>query len=128
MVSVSRYIVLAFGLFFICIAFVMSFAPRKANQILRKAGSTNLINYAEIGIRMIPAAALIIYSDYATYPMAFKVAGYFMLTTSLVLFCIPRRSHHAFSLQSAQILKPLYLRIIAPFAFAIGAAIICCTI
>ena len=42
---------------------LMLFKPKRARATLRKAGSTNFINYAEITIRMIPATALIIYAD-----------------------------------------------------------------
>lgn len=102
----------------------MLLAPQKARQILRKAGSTNFINYAEITIRMIPAAALIFYADTSKYPEVFKIFGWFILCTSLVLFFVPRQIHHNFSLKAADFLKPFYFQLISPFAFVIGAAII----
>ena len=102
----------------------MLFAPQKARQILRKAGSTNFINYAEITIRMIPAAGLILYADYAKYPEPFKLLGWFMLITSLVLYFVPRQIHHNFSLKSAEILKPLYFQLISPFSFLFGGTLI----
>lgn len=53
--TIAKWTILFFGIFFICVGVIMLFAPKKARQILRKAGSTNFINYAEITIRMIPA-------------------------------------------------------------------------
>lgn len=102
----------------------MLFMPEKARQILRKAGSTNFINYAEITIRMIPAAGLILASDFSKFPLFFKFLGWFMLITSLILYFVPRRFHHNYSLKAAEILKPLYFQMISPLAFLFGAVLI----
>lgn len=102
----------------------MLLKPQKAREILRKAGSTNFINYAEITIRMIPAMALILSADISKYPEVFKIFGWFMLLTSFVLYFVPRQLHHKFSLKAANILKPFYFQLISPFAFIIGILII----
>ena len=126
MVLIAKWTTITFGIFFIVVSIVMLFAPAKARQVLRKAGSTNFINYAEITIRMIPAAGLILYSDFSKFPEIFKIVGWFMLVTSFVLYFVPRQMHHNFSLKCADVLKPLYFQLISPFAFLIGAAIIYC--
>ncbi len=124
MIAIAKWTVILFGVFIIFAGFLMLFAPAKARETLRKAGSTNFINYAEITIRMIPAIGLILYSDYSKYPDIFKIFGWFMLGTSLVLYFVPRKQHHSYSLKSADILKPLYFRMLSPFAFIFGSAII----
>ncbi|MDO8367446.1 MAG: hypothetical protein Q7T20_11655 [Saprospiraceae bacterium] len=126
MIVLAKWIVIGFGAFFIFAGMLMLFAPRKANRILRKAGSTNFINYAEITIRMIPAIGLILSSNSSRYPEFFKIFGWFMLGTSLVLYFVPRQLHHQFSVKSADILKPLYFQLISPLAFLIGAFLIYC--
>ena len=126
MLIIAKWIIILFGIFFIIVGLIMLFVPKKANQILRKAGSTNVINYAVITIRMIPAAALILYSDFAKYPEIFKIFGWIMLITSIILYFVPRQLHHKFSLKSADILKPLYFQLISPFAFLIGIFLIYC--
>ncbi len=128
MLTIAKWTVIVFGIFFIAVGIIMLFAPKKANQILRKAGSTNLINYAEITIRMIPAAGLILYSDFSKYPEIFKIFGWFMLVTSFILYFVPRQIHHKFSLKSADILKPLYFQLISPFAFLFGIFLIYCVV
>jgi uncharacterized protein YjeT (DUF2065 family) len=128
MVTVAKYTVILFGLFIICVGVLMLLAPKKAREILRKMASTNFINYAEITLRIIPAIGLIIYSDYSKYPAAFKVYGWLMVATSVVLYFIPRKWHQAFSLKSADILKPLYFQLLSPIAFFIGAALIYCVL
>ncbi len=124
MIIIAKWVVVLFGFFFIFIGFLMLFAPEKAREILRKAGSTNFINYAEITIRMIPATALIICSEFSKYPGIFQIFGWFMLLTSIILYFVPRQIHHNFSLKSAEILKPLYFQFIAPFAWLFGCALI----
>lgn len=124
MIIVSKYILICFGLFFILVGLLMFFSPKKANATLRKAGSTNFINYAEITIRMIPAIALVIYSNDSKYPEVFKIFGWFMLGTSAVLYFVPRQLHHSFSVKAADILKPLYFQLISPFAMLIGFSIL----
>lgn len=120
----GKYIVLLFGIYIIFISFLMLFAPKKARMILRKAGSTNFINYSEITLRFILAIAIIFYSDFTKFPEPFKMLGWFMLITSLILYFVPRRIHHNFSMKSADRLKPIYFRLISPLAFLFGGLII----
>lgn len=122
--TIAKLTIIGFGVFLIGVGLLMLVAPTKARQILRKAGSTNFINYAEITIRMMPATALIIYSEFSKFPEILKIFGWFMLITSLVLYFVPRQIHHNFSLKCAEIIKPLYFRLISPFSFLFGAAVI----
>ena len=124
LIEIAKWVVIFFGLFIIFIGFIMLVKPKKARTTLRKAGSTNFINYAEITIRLIPATALILHSDFSKYPEAFKIFGWIMLITSLVLYIVPRKFHHKFSMKSADILKPIYFQLISPFAFLFGGLII----
>jgi uncharacterized membrane protein YfcA len=121
---IAKWTVIVFGVFIILVGFLMLFNPNKARTILRKAGSTNLINYTEITLRLIPAVALIIYSEASKIPEAFKLFGWIMLITSLILYVIPRKAHHRFSMKSADLLKPTYFRLLSPFAFLFGGLII----
>ncbi|MNF32637.1 hypothetical protein D3C84_134330 [compost metagenome] len=121
---IAKWIILLFGIFFISVGLLMLIAPKKAREILRKAGSTNFINYAEITIRMIPAIGLILYSDFSKFPDFFRIFGWFMLLTSLILYFVPRQLHHNYSLKCADIIKPLYFQLISPFAILIGVVII----
>jgi hypothetical protein len=124
MILLAKWIIIVFGIFFFAAGLIMLFTPKRARRILQKAGSTNFINYAEITIRMIPAVGLILAADISRYPEVFKIAGWFMLFTSFVLYFVPRRIHHNFSLKAAAILKPFYFQLISPIAFIIGVAII----
>jgi uncharacterized membrane protein YfcA len=121
---IAKWIVIMFGLYFICVGFLMLINPQKANNTLRKAGSTNFINYAELTIRIIPAVGLILSADNSKFPDSFSFFGWFMLLTSMVLYFVPRQLHHNFSVAAANILKPIYFQLISPFAFLIGTLLI----
>jgi uncharacterized membrane protein YfcA len=123
-IEISKWTIIAFGIFFVCVGGLMLIRPKIAREILRKAGSTNLINYAEITLRIVPAIALILSADYSKYPEIFKIFGWFMLITSFVLYFVPRKLHHNFSNKCADILKPIYFQLISPFSIIIGIIII----
>ena len=123
-IEISKWVLIIFGIFIIFIGFLMLINPKKARSTLRKAGSTNFINYAEITIRLIPAFSLIVYSEFSKYPEAFKIFGWIMLITSFILYVVPRKIHHKFSMKSADILKPIYIQLISPLAFLLGGLII----
>jgi hypothetical protein len=124
MVILAKWVVILFDIFIISVGILMLFNPEKALATLRKAGSTNLINYAEITIRLIPAIALVIYSPYSRFPEILKLFGWFMIATSLVLYFISRKYHHAYSMKWAEILKPIQVRLISPLSFIFGSALI----
>lgn len=123
-IEIGKIIVFLFGIFFISVSGIMFFKPVTARATLRKAGSTNFINYAEITLRMIPAIGLILAAEVSKFPLFFKTFGWFMLITSLVLYFVPRKLHHRFSNKCADVLKPLYFQCIAPIALIIGFLII----
>lgn len=124
MVEVAKWIVVMFGLFIILVGLAMLINPQQVQTILRKFASTNLINYTEITIRMIIGIAFILYSDLCKFPELFKIMGWFLFSTALLLYCVPRTLHHKFSNRSADILKPMYFRFIFPFAFLFGGLIL----
>ena len=124
MTLVAKYIVILFGVFLIGVGFLMLLRPNKAREYLRKAGSTNFINYLELTIRLIPAAGLVLYSEFSKYPETFKILGWFMIATSLVLYFIPRRIHHNYAIWCSNILKPKYIRLTSPFSILFGCSII----
>ena len=124
MTIIAKYIVILFGIFLIGVGLLMLLKPAKAREYLRLAGSTNLINYAEITIRMIPAVGLVIYSEYSKFAEIFKYLGWFMIVTSLILYFVPRRLHHRYALMCADILTPRLIRVISPFSILFGTAVI----
>ncbi len=124
MLTIAYWVVVLFGVFLIGVGILMLFAPITVWEYIRKAGSTNFINYFEITVRMIPAAAMVIYADLSRFPIAFKLLGWFMIATSLVLYLVPRRLHHRYALWCADLLKPALIRLTSPFSILFGCAVI----
>jgi len=124
MVTAARWVVILFGIFLIGVGFLMLISPKKAREYLRKAASTNFINYFEITISYDSCSSVVIYSDFTKFPEAFRILGWFMLGTSFVLYFVPRKIHHNYALWCAKILKPGYIRLTAPISFLFGSAII----
>ncbi|MBX2871126.1 MAG: hypothetical protein KTR30_03475 [Saprospiraceae bacterium] len=124
MTQFGKYLVILFGLFLIGVGILMLWRPAKARAYLKQAGSTNLINYAEITIRMIPAAGLVLSAELSQFPEIFKLLGWFMIATSIVLYFVPRRIHHAYALWCADMLTPGYIRLLAPASFLFGGAVL----
>ncbi len=123
-IQASRFIIFIFGIFLIGAGFLMLIKPKLAHTLLKKAGSTNLINYTEITLRMVPAAAMVLYADLSRFPEIFKLLGWFMIATSIVLYFVPRRLHHQYALWCAECLPPKHLVFLSFFSILFGCAVI----
>ncbi|MFC4720930.1 hypothetical protein ACFO5O_01245 [Geojedonia litorea] len=124
MTLIAKYIILLFAVFLIGVGLLMCFKPIKARAYLRQAASTNLINYLEITIRLIPATALVLYAEHAKAPNLFTYLGGFMIITSLVLYLVPRRLHHSYALLCADWLNPSRIRALSPLSIVFGAGLL----
>lgn len=123
-IQISKLIISLFGLFLVFVGVLMFFRPQLSRNILRKFASTDLINYTEISIRLIIGIALINGAQHCKSPIAFKLLGWFMSITAIILSMVPRNLHYKFSTKSAEILKPTYFRVISPFAILFGGLIL----
>ncbi len=124
MIIITNLIIVFFGLFIIFSGFLMFFKPEKVREIIAKAGSTYLINYTELGIRLLIGIAFGYTSLYSIYELQFKVIGYFLIISALILMLVPIKKHNQFSRKAAEKLKPVYLKICAPFSILFGCIII----
>ncbi|MEQ3661640.1 MAG: hypothetical protein ABNG98_02645 [Flavobacterium sp.] len=124
MVIIANLIIVLFGLFIVFSGFLMFFKPEKVRGIIAKAGSTFFINYAELISRLLIGVCFIISSKEVFYELYFKVFGYFLIGSAIVLMCIPIKIHHDFAKNASEKLKPIYLKICAPFSILFGCIII----
>lgn len=120
MFEFSYLIVILFGIFLIFAGFLMYFKPEKTREIIAKAGSTYLINYLELGIRLLVGIAFVVLASFSIYTFYFKIIGIFLIVSSLLLMCLPIRLHNKFSRNAAEKLKPIYLKIFGPISILIG--------
>jgi uncharacterized membrane protein YfcA len=119
-VLIAKYIINLFGLFLVYSGFLMFFKPEKVRTIIGKAGSTYFINYTELGIRLIIGISFLISTIYSNYELQFKLIGYFLMISALLLMLVPIKMHNNFAKNAAKKLKPIYLKICAPFAILFG--------
>ena len=121
---VSKYIIICFGLFLIYSGFLMFLNPEKARTIIGKAGSTILINYGELIVRLLLGISFVISAEANTYQQYFTIFGYFLIISAVILMLTSMKTHHKFSTKAAETLKPIYLRICAPFSIGFGILIL----
>lgn len=121
---VFRLIVIASGLWLLCVSLFIIIRPNAAISALRKFASTNLINYTELGLRLIAGLGLYGLAEYTGYAQLLQIAGGFLAITAIILMLIPRRWHHKYALWWADKLKPWQVQICAPFSFIVAALLI----
>lgn len=122
----ARSIIALSGFWIIYVGVLMLFVPHKALTLLSKAGSTNLINYTELILRLIWGAALWYYAAYSPQELFMQIFGGFVLLSSFALLCIPKHWHASFSKASAKQIRPKLVPWLSPFAFALGSYLWLC--
>ncbi|MES2863929.1 MAG: hypothetical protein V4666_07405 [Bacteroidota bacterium] len=122
MKEVALAIIVFFGVFLIFCGFIMFFYPEKAKQIISKAGSTFMINYAELGIRLIVGLAFVFVET--KFENVYNYFGYFLIVSALLLMILPIKKHNQFSKNASNYLKPIYLKILSPLSIAFGILVI----
>jgi uncharacterized protein YjeT (DUF2065 family) len=115
-------IVLLFGLFLVWSGFMMFLNPTKVKQIIAKAGSTYFINYFELGTRLVIGFAFI--NVVSKFGEIYKVFGYFLTISAIILMLIPIKLHNGFSVKAAEKLKPIYLKFFGPISAIVGLLVI----
>ena len=121
---ISKSIVFAFGMFLIFSGFLMFLNPERARAIIGKAGSTIVINYGELIVRLFLGISFVISAKTNAYELYFRFFGYFLIISAVILMLTPMKTHHKFSTKAAETLKPMYLRICAPFSIGFGLLIL----
>lgn len=120
--KISFLLLFAFGLFLIWSSYMLFFNPEKVKKIIAMAGSTTFINYFELTIRLIVGIAFIFVST--KFDQVYSMIGYFLIISALILMIIPKKLHNGFSTKAAEKLKPIYLKIAAPFSLFGGLLLI----
>lgn len=115
-------VILLFGVFLIFCGFIMFFYPEKAKQIISKAGSTFMINYAELGTRFFVGIVFVFVET--KFETVYDWFGYFLIISALLLMILPIKKHNQFSKNASDYLKPIYLKILAPISIVFGMLII----
>jgi len=71
--------------------------PRLMLDALSKMASTNLINYSELGLRLLVGIGVVGLAPFTPYTKLLQICGGFLMVTAIILMLIPRRWHHAYA-------------------------------
>ena len=120
----AKMIVALCGLWLVFVAWLMVYRPYEALNYLSKMASTHLINYSELGLRLLAGIAFIIAAPATRAYLFFHYFGWFLVVSALVLMLVPRKWHQNYALYWARKLTPFMVRALGPFSLIAGIAIL----
>ena len=127
--SLAFVIVAAAGLWLVAVALLMALRPNYCLQLLaRMAANLEASNwrlqFTEQGLRILAGVGLIVRSPASKLPVAFEVAGWLLVATSLLILILPIRWHGKYG---AFLLRPLTrtaIRALSPVPAIMGAGLV----
>lgn len=120
----AQFLVVLAGVWLIAVGLVAFCRPLTANRLVRKAASTNLINYTELTLRGMGGLALVWSAEVSRFPEVFRVYGWVVVATTAVLLLVPREWHARYAIWCSERLTPSYLRIASPVSIGLGIFLI----
>ena len=90
-------IVVASGLWLLGLAAGSAFAPAATARFLSGFASSARAHVLEQALRIVAGAGFIIYAQQMAFTMAFRVLGWVLVGTSVVLLLLPWRWHQRFA-------------------------------
>lgn len=93
----SGAVVVAFALFLIGLAVTIHARPSLAKRFLNAFASSARAHYLEQVLRLVVGSSLILFSSEMWQPDLFRLFGWIVVGTTVVLLCIPWRWHHRFA-------------------------------
>jgi hypothetical protein len=116
-------VVIAFALFLIGLALVIAIWPPRAERVLRLFASSARAHYTEQALRMLVGISMVNLASGARFPELFRIFGWLMIVTTIVLLLVPWRWHHAFAVR---VMPMVYgrMRLFAVGAFALGVFVL----
>jgi hypothetical protein len=116
-------VVLLFALFLMTLGGLSLFAPAKAKAFLLGFAGSAATHFLEMTLRLLVGVSLVLQAPYLEYPAAFKVFGWMMIGTTLVLLLLPWKLHRRFAEKAVpQALQ--YLPLVGIVSLALGTALL----
>lgn len=98
MILMSAAVVVALaGLYLVCLAAVAFVAPQRAVRFLGGFASSASVHYLELGARTLVGVALLAYASQMALASAFRVFGWILAVSSVLLAVVPWRWHQRFA-------------------------------
>lgn len=114
-------VVVGFAAFLIGLAIVCACDRTRAERFLRAFASSARTHYAEQVLRLVVGVSIARSSEFMWLSEAFRIFGWVVVGSTLVLLVIPWRWHHAFA---ARVMPPVYRRL-GLFALASATLGVC---
>ncbi|MEJ0039101.1 MAG: hypothetical protein WDO68_24105 [Gammaproteobacteria bacterium] len=127
--AIALIIVAAAALWLVGVAFLMALRPRYCLHLFEKMSaslerSNWRLQFTEQGLRVLAGVALIVRASASKLPLVFEVAGWLLVTSSLLIMVAPIRWHGAYGRWWVTRLTPFVIRILSPVPAAAGAGLI----
>jgi hypothetical protein len=121
--------VIAAGLWLVGVGALMAFRPSYCLELCgrmtaRLEASNWRLNITEQGLRIVAGAALILRAPASKLPLAFEVAGWILVASSLLILVAPVRWHGAYGRWWVTRLVPLGVRALSPVPLLAGAGLV----
>ena len=120
MQTAAMLVILATGAFLCVLGGAAWFAPERARRFLLGFATTPAKHALEMVLRLIVGIALLAHAAQMPFELAFRIAGWVLLVTTLLLALVPWRWHQRFARASVpQALK--FLPLLGFASVAMGA-------
>ena len=106
--TLAMAIVVLAAIYLIGVAVASFLAPTHAAKFLDSFASSARAHLSEMALRLLVGWALIVYSPNMHYAVAFRLFGWVLVVTSILLLLIPWRWHHKFAQMAV---RPLTRRV-----------------
>lgn len=123
MILLAGAVVVAFGVFLIGLTVAVFSKPALAERFFMAFASSAQTHYAEQAVRLLVGASLVVLSPGMWQTNMFRLVGWAIVMSSVVLILIPWRFHHRFAQRVLPILVR-HMRLYAVGVFAFGALLL----
>ena len=123
MIVLAGTVVVAFGLFLIALTGVVFVKPALAERFFLSFASSARTHYAEQVVRLLVGASLVVLSPVMWQAGMFRLIGWAIVISSVVLMLLPWRLHHRFGQRVLPIVVR-HMRLYALGVFAFGVLLL----
>lgn len=122
-VAIAQGVVVLAGLYLVGLGVLALAKPGIAGRFLQGFAGSAPKHYAELAVRFLVGAALLVHAPRMAGPAAFRVFGWLLLATTAALLCVPWRWHDRFA-RAAVPRAMRHARLVGLFALLSGAAVL----
>jgi len=127
--AAALILVIAAGLWLVAVGALMAGRPRYCLELFERMtasleGSNWRLQIIEQGLRILAGVALIIRAPASKFPLAFEVAGWALVASSVLVLVAPVRWHGGYGRWWVARIAPVAIRLLSPVPILAGGALI----